>query len=60
MGIAVANMKVKVGSFGVSPQQIAVGLDRNGGVLIDGSVAELHLKNLTMTIIGHVSQRRGS
>jgi hypothetical protein len=60
MGIAAANMKVKIGSFGVSPQQIVVGLDRNGDVLIHGSVAELYLKNLAITIVGHVSQRRGS
>jgi hypothetical protein len=57
MRIATANVKVEIGTFRVSPQQLMVGLDRNGGVLIRGSVAELHVKNFAMTIIGHVGQR---
>jgi len=57
VGKETSNVTVEVGALGAGLQQILKSLEGNAGVLIDGSVAELHLKNRAPVIVRHVRQR---
>src|ERR1700722_10427553 len=55
----VSDVVVEVGTLGVGPQQSTVGPEGNTGILMRGSVAELHLKNGSKAIVSYLRQRRG-
>ena len=54
-----ANVSVEIRAFGVSLQQILIGLTRNVEILVDSPAAKLDLENGLVVVVSHAGQRAG-